>query len=103
MTRPSKVALTPARLATDGSQGEDAKAANQCREQHRPQDVAALFLARVALDAARAQLDLYALTTDDPLPGLVDAADHLDAGATALSQLTIFAPLKKGRGPEGVA
>ena len=103
MTRPRKVALTPASLATDGNQGEGAKAGSQCKVQHSPQDVPALFLARVALDAAQAQLDLYALTTDDPLPGLVDAADHLDAGATALSQLTIFAPPKKGRGPGAVA
>lgn len=64
-------------------------------EEHSPLQMTALFPARVASDAAQAQLDLYAHTTDDSLPGLVDAADHLDAVATPLSQLTIFAPPKK--------
>ena len=42
-------------------------------------EVTALFLARVALDAAREQFDRYALQTDEPEPGMVDAADLIDA------------------------
>jgi hypothetical protein len=36
------------------------------------------------MDAAQAQLDAYALATDDPLPGTVEAADWLDAARAAL-------------------
>ena len=64
--------------------------------EHTYYDVPPLFLVRVALDAAQAQLDVYALATDDPLPGVVDAADLLDAAAIGLAQLADFAPTKKG-------
>jgi hypothetical protein len=52
--------------------------------EHSPCGASALFLARVVMDAAQAQLDAYALATDDPLPGTVEAADWLDAARAAL-------------------
>jgi hypothetical protein len=45
---------------------------------------AALFLALIALDAARDQLDCYARLTDEPEPGTVGAADLLDAARDAM-------------------
>ena len=45
----------------------------------RDRETAALFLARVALDAAREQFDRYALLTDEPQPGTVEAADLIEA------------------------
>jgi len=56
--------------------------------EHSPLQVSALFLARVAADAAKAQLDIYALTTDTPAPCLVEAADLLDAAAQRLAELS---------------
>lgn len=76
--------LTPASLAADGMKGAGAKANGHCGAQHSPQEVAALFLARVAMDAAKAQLDAYALATVDPHPGVVEAADLLDAARAGL-------------------
>jgi hypothetical protein len=38
-----------------------------------------------ATDAARRHLDHYALATDDPAPGIVEAADCIDAAVLALS------------------
>lgn len=96
MRRPNENALTPASLATDGEQGEGAKAAGLCGAQHSPQGCAALFLVRVALDTAQAQPDLCALATNDPLPWLVDAANRLDAAAVDLAQLADSAHPKKG-------
>jgi len=43
-----------------------------------PGDAAALLLAVMGVDIARAQLDRYALETDSPAWGAVDAADFLD-------------------------
>jgi hypothetical protein len=85
MIRPNKNALAPASLATDGEQGEGARAEGHCGAQHTPHESAPLFLARVAIDAARVQLNAYALATDDPLPGTVEAADLLDAARAALN------------------
>ncbi len=76
--------LTPATLASDGEQAVGAKADGHCGAKHSPQECAALFLARVALDAAQAQLGAYALATDDPHPGMVEAADLLDSARAAL-------------------
>lgn len=45
---------------------------------------AALFLARVAMDATRDQLDAYAQATDAPHAATVEAADLLDAARAAL-------------------
>lgn len=49
-----------------------------------PPASAALFLAVVAIDAARDQLDQYALATDDPDPETVTAADLLDVARALL-------------------
>ena len=49
--------------------------------------MAAHYLARVAVEAAREQMDALALATDDPPPGMVEAADLLDAAAQRLAQI----------------
>lgn len=85
MMRPNENALTPASLATDGEQGGDARADGHCGAQHSRQEAGALFLARVALDAALAQLDAYALLTDAPRAGTIEAADLLEAARAALA------------------
>ena len=41
-------------------------------------------LAMSAMDAAQAQLDRYALATHDPEPGVVEAADPLDAAGAVM-------------------
>ena len=87
MIPPNESALTPASLATDGNQGESAKALGPCDAQDTQDGMAALFLARVAMDAAQAQLDRYARATDTPMPCAVDAADLLDAARVALDGL----------------
>lgn len=74
----------PASLAADGTQGVGARAESHRAAQHSPQEAQALFLARVAMDAAQAQLEAYALATNDPRPGSVEAADLLDAARAAL-------------------
>ncbi len=38
MIRPNEIALTPASLATDGEQGEGAKAGSLCEAEHSPQE-----------------------------------------------------------------
>lgn len=50
-----------------------------------PQTFAPLSLALTAVDAARAALDRYALATDTPAWGAVEAADLLDASRAALT------------------
>jgi hypothetical protein len=80
MIRPNENALTPASLATDGNQGEGAKALGLCEVEHSP-----LALALSAIDAAREQLARYALATDEPAPGVIDAADCIDAATLVLS------------------
>ena len=87
MIWPNENALTPASLATDGDQGERAKAGGPCDAQDTRDGVATLFLARVAMDAAQAQLDRYAGVTDTPMSCVVDAADLLDAARVALDGL----------------
>ena len=84
MTRPNENPLTPDSLAADGIQGADAKTLGPCDAKHSPQTCAARFLALSAMDAAQAQLDRYALVTDDPAPGVVEAADLLDAARAAM-------------------
>lgn len=50
------------------------------------QVTAAWFLALIALDAAREQLDRYAHATDEPAWQAIDAADLLDAARAALAK-----------------
>ncbi|MCE4510321.1 hypothetical protein [Xanthomonas hortorum] len=45
---------------------------------------AAICLAAGAMEAARRQLEVYALQTDEPSPGIVEAADLLDAARAVL-------------------
>lgn len=85
MTRPNKNPLTPASLATDGNQGASATACDQCEVKHSA-ETAALFLALSATDAARGQLDRLAVITADPTPGIVDAADLLDAARELMAR-----------------
>lgn len=84
MIRPNGNPLTPNSLAADGIQGAGAKASGPCRVKHSDQTAAALLLAQVATDAARAQLDRYALETDTPAHGVVEASDLLDAARAAM-------------------
>jgi hypothetical protein len=86
MTWPNENALTPASLATDGNQGESAKTISPCEVKDSPHGCVPLFLAVAAMDAAREQLDRYALATDEPAWGAVDAADLLDAARDAMAQ-----------------
>lgn len=51
-----------------------------------PGDAAALLLALMGVDIARAQLDRYALETDAPAWGAIDAADFLDFARDRLSE-----------------
>ena len=98
MIRPNENAPTPASLATGGEQGEGAKADGHCGAKHSLHRCAPLFLARVAIDAARMQLDACALATDDPLPGTVEAADLLEAAAHRLAE---FSDAVKGDAVKG--
>jgi hypothetical protein len=80
MIRPNENPLIPGELGGQREQGADAKALGPCDAEHSP-----LVLALSAIDAAREQLGRYALATDDPLPGVIDAADWIDAAMLALS------------------
>ena len=112
MIRPNENPLIPASLAADGMQGADGKAQGLADAQHSAprvcepvrarararwlrklssctrdaQETDSLFLALVALDAARGQLDGYARLTDEPKCGAVEAADLIDAARTMLAQ-----------------
>jgi len=96
MTRSNKNPLAPASLATGGAKGADAKAGSPCGAQDNAQAMAAHYLAGAAVAAAQAQLDLFALITDDPTPRIVEAADLLDAVADRLTPIAHFAGPKKG-------
>lgn len=85
MTRPNKNPLTPASLATDGIQGAEAKALGPCEVKDTPEGRTARMLALTATDAACAQLARYALVTDWPAWGVVEAADLLDAARAMLA------------------
>lgn len=85
MIRPNENPLIPASLAANGIQGADAKALGPCEAEHSLLVTACMFLALSAIDAARQQLDRYALATDDPAPGVIDAADCIEAAMLALS------------------
>jgi hypothetical protein len=62
----------------------DCPVEGHCGAKHGPQECAALFVVRMAVAAAQAQLAAYALAIDDPQPGMVEAADLLDAARAAL-------------------
>lgn len=99
MIRPNENPLSPASLAANGNQGAEAKAQGPCEVQDNAQATAVHDMARVAVGAAQAQLDAYALATDDPLPGIVEAADLLDAAADYLAHVAdISDAIKGGKG-----
>jgi hypothetical protein len=76
--------LTPDSLAADGNQGANAKAGGHCEAQHTPSELPLRHLALFAVELAQEQLARYAVATDDPEPGIVEAADLLDAAAQCL-------------------
>ena len=85
MIWPNENPLTPDSLAADGIQGADAKTLGPCEAKHSRQTCAARFLALSAMDAAQTQLERYAVATEDPEPGVVEAADLLDAARAAMA------------------
>lgn len=84
MTRPIENALTPASLATDGEQGEGAKAIDPCEAEHTRTLRPLLLQAHAGLRRARYALNRYAVATDTPAHAAVEAADLVDAALTAL-------------------
>lgn len=86
MIGPNKNPLTiPASLATDGIQGAEAKTLGPCEVKDTPEGRTARTLALIATDTARAQLARYALLTDWPALGVVEAADLLDSARAMLA------------------
>src|SRR3546814_13722738 len=90
MIRPTKNPLIPNSLAADGNQGAEAKALGPCGAQDNPQAASARILALTAVHGARGQLDRYALVTDTPARGVVEAADLRDAVAECLTTVAGF-------------
>src|SRR3546814_4195116 len=90
MIRPTKNPLSPNSLAADGNQGAEAKALGPCGAQDNPQAASARILALTAVHGARGQLDRYALVTDTPARGVVEAADLPDAVAECLTPVAGF-------------
>ncbi len=85
MIRPNKNALPPVSLATDGEQGEGADTKGIGGAENTRPEAEPLWLALAATCGAIAHLDCYAGLTDDPVPGVVDAADLLEAARVELS------------------
>lgn len=86
MTAPKKIAPTPDYLAADGMRGEGAKACEGAgRAEDTPEGMAALSMALAAVEAAQERLQAYALATDAPIAGVVEAADALDPARAALA------------------
>ena len=86
MIRPNENPLTPASLATDGIQGAEAKTLGPCEVKDTPEGRTARILALTATDAACAHLARYALVTDWPALGAVEAADLLEAARDLLAE-----------------
>ena len=91
MTWPNKNPLIPDSLAADGIQRAGAKAgspsdtnATGTRRGGQTAGAQGVALARVAVEGAAALLDAYALETDFPPAGIVEAADLLDGALSAL-------------------
>jgi len=74
--------LVPASLAADGMQGAGAKADGHCTKEH-----SALALVRHGLAVALYGCEALQLLTDDPMPGIVEAADCIEAAADHLTEL----------------
>ncbi|MBB1472392.1 hypothetical protein H5368_05060 [Luteimonas sp. MC1782] len=85
MKRPNENPLTPDSLAADGMQGAGANAVGVGKAEHSRTEQVALFAAAALMDAARDYFQDCALATDDPRPGVVEAADLLEAARAALA------------------
>lgn len=85
MKRPNKNPLTPDSLAADGMQGAGANAVSVGSAEHSPTGHVALLAAAALMDAAADYFHACALETDDPRPGVVEAADLLDAARAVLA------------------
>lgn len=86
MSRPKKFALVPASLATDGNKGEGTNARGVGLSEDSRDLSTSLRCALATLGAAAAFLDAHARATDEPGPGIVDAADLIDAARAMLAQ-----------------
>lgn len=86
-------------MATDGNQGAGAKARARCGAEHTATEPTPRELALFAVELGRDQLARHAFATDDPEPGMVEAADLLDAAADYLRG-GCCQPLEAGRGGE---
>jgi len=71
-------------LATTGIEGTGEKACSYCGCKHFRVTEVALRLALCSIEAAQGHLDVYACHTDEPVPGVVDAADLLELVRAAL-------------------
>lgn len=100
MSRPHENALTPASLATDGNQGEGAKALGPCDSQHSPLASQARAGVLSAVHAALEHLARYAHATDAPAADMVDAADLLDAAVECLVPAVVSHGIARAREPE---
>lgn len=81
-----EIALTPASLATDGEQGEGANAVCAGEAEHTPWRRAALSDVLAMLGTAAEFLGANARATDEPRPGIVEAADLIDTARAMLAQ-----------------
>ena len=79
----------PEKTKTHGGNRESSENATawgrHSEDKHNPDAMSAAILARVAMDAAQTQLDRYALATDEPAPGIPEAADLLDAALASMA------------------
>ncbi len=85
MTRPNENPLIPESLAADGMQGASAEAGAPCEQQDTEIAPPWRWLARTGVALAAWALDQYALITDTPERGSVEAANCIDAAAEYLS------------------
>lgn len=69
----------PASMAAPGVEVADIKACGTCDCKHSDPTEMALCLALQSIEAAQAHLDAYACHTDEPVPGVVEAADLLES------------------------
>lgn len=76
----NKNPLIPTSLATDGNQGAEATADSRHLAQH-----IALRLIRRGVAVALLGCEVLSYLTDDPAPGFVEAADHIEAAANHLT------------------
>lgn len=86
MNNPRKTKPQAGRRGVSGSVGTD-QGSNMVKDS--PDNAATLCLALASMDAAREQLDRYALATDAPAWGVIEAADNLDIARTGLAEAMV--------------